>query len=214
MSFNYLTLGNDCSPAAALRSLNLRVFALPFDWVVCNTSILESCFASNFEHFHKNLMFNINKNRLIDYYGIQFPHDYPLSDMNNIENETIGEGVIGEETGKIITDNWIKYYDVVLEKYSRRIERFKTIVSDTKPIIVLSRYSTMEVFELQRLFMKYYKIDNIYFVNSSNEMFENDKIKNIYTEQNNEWNDASIWKEGIDAVIKKYNDNISIQNLG
>ena len=36
MSFNYLTIGQDCSPAAALRNLNLRDFALPFDWVVSN----------------------------------------------------------------------------------------------------------------------------------------------------------------------------------
>ena len=34
MSFNYLTIGYDCSPAGALKVLNLREFALPFDWVV------------------------------------------------------------------------------------------------------------------------------------------------------------------------------------
>ena len=41
MSYNYLTIGYDCSPAAALRNLNLREFALPFDWVVSNVTILE-----------------------------------------------------------------------------------------------------------------------------------------------------------------------------
>jgi hypothetical protein len=131
--------------------------------------------------------------------------------MNNVENETIGEGVIGEERGKMITTDWSKYYDIVLEKYGRRIDRFKSIVNDNKPIIVLCRYSTRDVLDLQQLFMKYYKIDNIYFVNSTTEVFENAKIKNIHTEQNNEWNDATIWKEGIDAIVKKYNDNIQSQ---
>lgn len=42
MSFNYLTIGNDCSPAAALKNLNLREFTLPFDWVVSNINGLQA----------------------------------------------------------------------------------------------------------------------------------------------------------------------------
>jgi hypothetical protein len=169
---------------------------------------VKNCFETNFENFHKNLRFNGNKTRLIDYYGFQFPHDYPLNDMTNNEND-IGEGIFGEETGKVITYKWIDYYDIVLEKYNRRIERFKNIINDTKPIIVLCRYNTRYVLELQKIFMEHYKINNIYFVNSSNEPFENDKIKNIYTEKNNEWNCVNIWREGIDDITKKIN---SIKN--
>ena len=202
MSFNYLTIGYDCSPAAALRGLNLREFALPFDWVVSNIKSLQKCFETNFVDFHKKLVFNYNKTRLIDYYGFQFPHDYPLTHMTNFENN-IGEGVFGEENGKFITDKWYHYYGVVLDKYNRRIERFKNIINDTKPIIVLCRYNTKDVLELQELFIKYCKNKNIYFVNSCNELFENEYIKNIYTEKDNKWNDINIWKEGIDDVIKK-----------
>ena len=202
MTIHYLTLGHDCSPAAALRNLNLREFALPFDWVVSNITILERCFEDNFSKFHKNLKFNGSKTRLIDEYGFQFPHDYPLSNSNiNIDN--IGEGVFGEENGKFISDNWINYYDDVLVKYNRRIERFNNIIDDTSPIIVLCRYNTNDVLKLQQLFLKYYKKENIYFINSSNEIFETDKIKNINTEQNNVWNDVNIWKVGIDDIIKK-----------
>lgn len=204
MSFNYLTLGYDCSPAAALRNLNLRDFALPFDWVISNINILEKCFYTNFENFHKKLVFNSSKTKLIDYYGFQFPHDYPLNHMDNVENK-IGEGVFGEERGKFITDKWRDCYEIVLDKYNRRIERFKNIINDTKPIIVLCRYTTRDVLLLQQLFIKYYKRTNIYFVNSSNELFENNNIKNIYTEKNNVWNDAIIWQEGVDAIIKKIN---------
>ena len=122
--------------------------------------------------------------------------------MSVVEN-SIGEGVIGEEKGKFISDKWNDYYGIVLDKYNRRIERFKNIMNDTKPIIVLCRYNTKDVLKLQQLFMKYYKKENIYFINSSNEVFENDKIKNIYTEKNNVWNEASIWKQGMDDIISK-----------
>ena len=202
MSFNYLTIGYDCSPASALKELNLRDFALPFDWVVSNIKSLQKCFETNFVDFHKKLVFNYNKTRLIDYYGFQFPHDYPLTHMTNFENN-VGEGVFGEERGKFITEKWSDYYDTVLDKYNRRIERFKNIINDTKPIIVLCRYNTKDVLELQELFIKYCKNKNIYFVNSCNELFENEYIKNIYTEKDNKWNDINIWKEGIDDVIKK-----------
>jgi hypothetical protein len=96
MSINYLTLGNDCSPAGALKNLNLREFALPFDWVVSNVSILNNCFEDNFFKFHKNLKFNVSKTRVIDEYGFQFPHDYPLNNMVDIKNDNIGEGIFGE----------------------------------------------------------------------------------------------------------------------
>ena len=202
MSFNYLTIGYDCSPAGALKVLNLREFALPFDWVISNIKFLQRCFETNFEDFHKKLTFNYNKTRLIDHYGFHFPHYYPLTNMTNFENN-IGEGMFGEERGKFITEKWSDYYDTVLDKYNRRIERFKNIINDTKPIIVLCRYNTKDVLELQELFIKYYKNNNIYFVNSCNEVFENDYIKNIYTEKDNKWNDINIWKEGIDDIIKK-----------
>ena len=204
MSFNYLTIGGDCAPAAALRNLNLRECALPFDWIVSNINSLQKCFETNFVNFHKKIVLNRTKTRLIDYYGFEFPHDYPLSHMNDVENN-IGEGAFGEENGKCITDKWNDYYGIVLDKYNRRIERFKNIINEDKPIIVLCKYTTRDVLELQKLFIKYYKITNIYFINSSNEIFENDNIKNIYTEKNNIWNDVNVWKEGIYCIIKKIN---------
>jgi hypothetical protein len=202
MSYNYLTIGFDCSPAAALRELNLREFALPFDWVVSNINALQMCFETNFKYFHKNLKLIYNKTRLIDNYGFIFPHDYPLNNMTNFEHN-LGEGIFGEEFGNFITQNWYDYHSVVLNKYNRRIERFINIINDKKPIIVLCRYNTNDVIKLQQLFIKYYKNNNIYFVNSCNEPFENDYIKNVYTEKENKWNDVNIWKEGISDIIKK-----------
>jgi hypothetical protein len=59
--YNFLTLGYDCSPAAALRNLELREHALPFDWVVSNVNSIHKCIEENFSRFHRNLSFNHNK---------------------------------------------------------------------------------------------------------------------------------------------------------
>ena len=206
MEFNYITLGYDCSPAGALTGLGLRNYALPFDWVVSNVNALRLCFETDFDRFHKDLMLNNTHRRLIDSYGFEFPHDYPLNNTN-VEIDRIGEGSIGEEDGKVITDNWLDYHEVVLDKYKRRIERFRNIMNDIKPVIVLCRHRTRDVLYLQQLFQRVYKKENVYFVNSSCEKFENDKMKNIYTEQNNVWNDSNIWKIGIDYFVEKFNSN-------
>ena len=201
MSFNFLTLGHDCSPAGALRRLELRSTAYPFDWVISNISALELCFATNFEYFHKNVILNDTKTRVIDHYGFIFPHDYPLTNRNTNEDE-IGEGTIGEENGKHIVDNWMDYNQIVVEKYARRIERFKNIINDLKPIIVLCRYDTKNVLELYNLFVRYYNRTDIYMVNAFPEPFENNNIINIDIEKNNIWGDINVWKEGVDYIIK------------
>jgi hypothetical protein len=197
--FNFLTIGYDCSTATALKNLNLRTAALPFDWVQSNINSIQLCFQDNFAKFHTNLKFNHSKTRLIDEYGFQFPHDYPFSDISN--NETLGEGIFTEEKNKSIVEYWMNYYSIVKEKYDRIIKRFLNIVNDTKPIIVLCRYNTCEVLILQKLFLKYYNNNNIIFINSSSEVFSNTQIYNCYTEKNGIWNDISIWKEYIDMVI-------------
>jgi hypothetical protein len=55
--YHFLTLGHDCSPAAALRNLDLREQALPFDWVVSNVTSIHKCVEENFSRFHINLSY-------------------------------------------------------------------------------------------------------------------------------------------------------------
>jgi hypothetical protein len=197
---HFLTMGYDCSPAAVLRNLNLRPFALPFDWTQCNIESIHKCFADDFAKFHTNLRFNHMQSRMIDEYGIQFPHDYPFENSDNDVND-VGEGKFGEEKERGIIKNWYEYYDTVKEKYNRRIDRFRQIVRDPTKIIVLCRYSTHEVMLLQKLFEIYYKRNDIIFINASKEIYENNTIKNIDPEMNGEWNDAAIWKKTIDEVM-------------
>ena len=199
---HFLTMGYDCSPAAVLINLNLRPHALPFDWTQCNIESIHKCFADDFAKFHTNLRFNHMQSRMIDVYGIQFPHDYPFENSDNDVND-VGEGKFGEEKEKEkgIIQNWYEYYDTVKEKYNRRIDRFRQIMRDPAKIIVLCRYSTHEVMLLQKLFEIYYKRNDIIFVNATKEIYENDTIKNIDPEKKGEWNDASVWKKAIDAVM-------------
>jgi hypothetical protein len=206
--YNLLPLGYDCSPAAALRNLNIRDFALPFDWVVSNIISLEKCFSDNFAKYHTNLTFNSTHSRLIDEYGFQFPHDYPLKDVN-VDLNSIGEGVFGEERGRYITEDWQKYYDVVNKKYERRIERFLNIVNGPKPIIAICRYNIDDVIKLKQLFKKYYNKTNIIFINSCTKEVNlpEMKIYSCYTEKNGTWNDAVIWKDTLDKIVAShYND--------
>jgi hypothetical protein len=193
---NYVTFGQDCVSASALRNLDLRKVALPFDWIISNIDALEQCFKDDFAYFHKELKLNDTKTKMIDKYGFIFPHDYPLND-EVYDNMDIGEGLFGEESGKIITNNWTKHYDIVLEKYNRRIERFRNIMNDTTPIIALCNYNTNDVLKLQRIIMKYYNKDNIYFINSHFGIFKNNKIMNINTEINGIYNDTNIWRESV-----------------
>jgi hypothetical protein len=224
MNYNIITIGYDCSPASVLRELNLRDFALPFDWVVSNVMILKTCIEDNFKNFHKNLQYNHNKSRLVDEYGFQFPHDYPLENMDissdklsninihynlypsekmDISINQLGDIYIHEDKDQRISSKWKDYHPIILEKYNRRINRFLNIMNDKKPIICLSRYPTIHILHLHHFLSKYYNNNNIYVLNSSQEEFETKYILNINTEINNKWNDKEIWKIGFDKLINK-----------
>jgi len=108
-----ISMGYDCSPAQALRDMNLRKFALPFDWNISSMNSLERCFRDKFSLFHQNLTFNHNKTRLVDHYGFEFPHDYPiLKDVLDCSFTS----VVKEHT---IVDNWQDYHADVCAKYKR-----------------------------------------------------------------------------------------------
>jgi len=76
MEFEYVPLGNSCSPAAAVQTLEIRKFALPFDWVMSTYNGICQCINEDFKNFHKHLRVESNKSRIVDYYNISFPHDY------------------------------------------------------------------------------------------------------------------------------------------
>jgi hypothetical protein len=194
IKWNFITIGKDCSPATALKNMGLRKEALPFDWVESKVNALDKCFAENFERFHTKLYKNKIKTRMIDSYGFEFPHDYP----------TIQQDISGQLIPEYyIADGWESQYDVIKAKYGRRIDRFRNILSDPAPIIVLCRYYMSELRIIQTFFIKYYNKHNVYFVNATHESFENDNILCINPEKMGDWNNTKIWSEGISQIIQK-----------
>ena len=195
-----MSLGCDCSPAAALRELNIRDEALPFDWVVSNLKIIRDCIEDNFANYHRHLQFNSSRSRLIDKYGVQFPHDYPFNDAA-YEEAQIGEGVFGEEVHKKIVDNWVDYHPLVLEKYARRIGRLYSYLRDDKHIIVLCRgYGFQNITEFINYIGTKFNKRNIYFVVSSKYKYISRQIITCDTEANCVWNESAIWQSAIDAI--------------
>jgi hypothetical protein len=200
MNINYMSIGHDCSPAATLRNLNIRSYAMPFDWVVSNLQIIKDCIEDNFNDYHKNLIFNSTKTRLIDTYGFQFPHDYPLN-TNQIDILKIGEGVIGEEKNKTIIENWNNYHSIALEKYTRRIERLFNYLNSNDNLIILCRgYSSNDILIFKNYLFNKFNKQNIYFVVASSEQCKNKYIITCNPEINNNWNDSNIWLNAINKI--------------
>ena len=203
---NFISLGYDCSCASALKGLELRQFSLPFDWIQSNYGVLEKCILDNFEKFHTNIILVNNKTRVMDDYGFQFSHDYPV-----IESSTPVTGAHASE--KQIVDNYMEFYDEVKEKYNRRIKRFIDILQDSNtPIIALSRYHDSTMNHIKELFIKKYNRNDIIFVNANertNELKIENNIINYNIEKHNIWNDKDMWKEAVDFAISILNERNS-----
>jgi len=202
MDYNYVSIGYDCSPASTLKALDLRKYSLPFDWVQSDTEPLIKCIDDDFNLFHKGLKLITNDRRVEDYYGLEFPHDYPTTEM---QSYTVQKNVFFAEHK--ICDDYSKYTDDVLAKYKRRIDRFQNIMNDkTKPIIILFRslyfgtpYPQIEQAFYIKHFLekKYSQSNNIVFVIATNLKSSHLDIVACNPERNGKWNEKEIWNEGI-----------------
>ena len=192
MEYNFITLGFNCSSATVLRDLGLRKTALPFDWIVVNNvNKIINCIEDNFQKFHKNLHFIMDNHWLEDEYGIQYPHDYPVND-----NEEI-------------CDDWINYKTDVLKKYERRIERFHNILNDPLPIIALYHGPITWGKRIKSALEKKYNRKRIIFVIATYEKGQTSNdiiICNIYT--NEDSRNKNFWIKGINQAIQIVSDNI------
>jgi hypothetical protein len=191
-TIGYISIGNECSSAAALRNLQLRNFALPFDWVVTSPIAFTKCIMDDFKLFHKQLQ-RYNQSRITDAYGILYPHDYPTVEAR-IPNPD------GTYTEKQLVDDWTNYSGPVVEKYGRRIERFQTIMNGKSPLVILYRGKVSSVRLFKSLFLKKYGNENIAFVVATNEQTDESYIFTCQPEKGGKWNDDAVWKEAIDKA--------------
>jgi len=199
MEFEYVPLGNSCSPAAAVQTLEIRKFALPFDWVMSTYNGICQCINEDFKNFHKHLRVESNKSRIVDYYNISFPHDYSTTTQTKDEDDE--ESLVGEG---IISEYWVDEIDKNLEKYQRRIQRFHNIFNNQFPIIVLYRGSCQHIKYFQEVFKRKYNNTNIKYVVANKENINSDDIISCNPELNGKWNDAEIWRDVINIIKNKF----------
>jgi hypothetical protein len=197
--YNYMSLGNDCYPAMALRDLCIRKEALPFDWVLSSADSITECIKDDFKYFHKELKLVNNNSRLCDKYGFLFMHDYPT--LNEKRNYLDSDSIFYSEN--TIVDNWKDYYDNIIEKYQRRIVRLNEYLSSEKPLFILYSGDPNEIQKFKKLFeIKYKKTNIIYIVYSScNLLVKDDTIISCVPGSDNlssEWlNAINIGKQKI-----------------
>ena len=190
----YITIGTDCAPAAALRTLNLREFALPFDWVQIQPEQLCDIIRKNFHEYHDNL--TLCGTRIRNGYGVFFPHDYPTTECTELKRDE--EADIGGIPERPILTGWEKHIPSVREKYVRRIHRFHSILSSKEPVIALYRGSLESVPQLRAAFAERYMKHNIVFVVATKEQSSDPYVIACDTEANGHWNDSLIWYDAIE----------------
>jgi len=202
MEFNYLSLGPDCSCARALKDLNLRTCSHPFDWAETPFSALCLCLQNNFAMFHKNVYLDELKRNVVDHYGIKYPHDYPIKLLPGFKKSE--DGFVAE---RLVGDDWAKFVDQNVEKYGRRIERFRNIMADiSKPIIVLYRDKYENAVVLKEILEKTYKREHIIIIVATGEKISSTHGAIIVCnpEFGGKWNEKETWNEAIQSAKLRY----------
>lgn len=182
-----VSLGGNCRNSTWLKELNIRFQAFPFDWV--ESEEIEGIINLLNNDFHDYLSFknlipydHSHYNRIRDnQYKINLVHEFSFQGNSNFTfaNEK------DLKRGKACLQN---EYQVVLEKYKRRIDRFRNLTVNYKTIIFMrtlfvDKPSAMRLYEaLVKLFGNTHNI--ILAVVSDTEEFKEDwgysKIKNFY----------------------------------
>ncbi len=154
-----ISLGHDCSPAAALRYHGLREQAFPFDWNITPNEALYDIIADDFSHFleKNNLVIREDKTAVIDAcYGMTFIHDFPTINSTDVLDNN-GDVVQAE-----IREDFCDFLEPVREKYMRRIERFREILKGDNPVFFFIAHHTskQQAIDIQTLIhSKYPKLN-------------------------------------------------------
>lgn len=110
----FVSLGNNCWTAQALRAAGLRDRAFPFDWLFSlDNEGLNRALDDDFQNFTNSDFFSPDNYDCIsvrnNYYGVVFTHDWPFSDH------------------QMSPDRYNYHLDVIKTKYDRRIARFRQL---------------------------------------------------------------------------------------
>lgn len=220
--FSPVPLGYDCSAAGALRDLGLRQEAYPFDWVQSRAEIVRQCILDGFARYHTEVRLMEHGRRVVDAYGVEYPHDYPVRSREEVVQteetvvEEVGEAgreeMYMEEMSRPIVAEWQTYCNTVQEKYQRRIQRFLAVMAcRERPIVFFTRYRDADARELLRWLRSHYQREDMYLVNTDNPMYltrpegvVEEGCVTVCTERNGIWNEQAVWQEGIHAILRKH----------
>lgn len=120
-----IPLGSTCSIAYQLRSLGLRNYAYPFDWVrINNLGLVTKLLETNFEDFLKQNDFSLKKvSNEFDVNGKMLSYIY--------ENKFCK---FYHDFGTNITEDTFNIFSI---KYQRRIDRLINIIKESKNLLFI-----------------------------------------------------------------------------
>lgn len=189
----YVSLGGACASAMNLRALNLRNEAYPFDWITSNFAGLFLALETDFAFFLTDLKTRPDRTGVIDYYNFSFTHDWPTIAQTQVDAANCD--FVG---CNILSPDWEAVLPQVIEKYDRRINRFRVLCEGTEKVFFIrSEYITKsETIALRDLLCtKYPSLDFELVVIATARDFEIpwniDRIKNFRAEGN----DVAAWKK-------------------
>lgn len=196
-----ISIGQACNPAVALRALDLRKEAYPFDWTVSPFQSLYSAFQDDFHHYIEPDSLTLRKPDhygVLNYYGIHLVHDFPAATPNDALAEAIGEGHI---TGGALRDNWRSFIPMVHEKYQRRIGRLRRLFLSGERIylIRLGDMTKQQAVQLRDLLLSQYPASDfvIVVINQTAEMkhdWQLPRIINKYVDFQGADDNPVIWR--------------------
>jgi hypothetical protein len=210
----FIPFGENCGPATALRSLKLRNFALPFDWVRSTPESLIRAVDDDFKSFHDDLRLSECKMYVSDSYGFQFPHDYPT--QKQTETPSVCDEMTVEHP---LAEHWMESIDATKEKYARRIERFQSLMNSDQQLTILTTCKRKNIEVFRELFLrKYNKTNIVYVVLAEDDISDEEKERLlhegvsvcdpeiIWVDENDNWYIAPeeqnlLWKNAIVKVL-------------
>ena len=185
----YVPLGERCQSTFLVKELGFRTQAFPFDWITSPIDSLVKCLETDFEGFHLNLQLEWNAatgvySQITDGLGFRFHHDYPTSSMNVFTDESeVGEAPI--------VDNWRDFHDATLEKYGRRIQRFRDTMRGEDEVIGVCRRPLADCVRIRAAIAQTYGRD-LRIMTDTHEISHDPMIQTVHSER--DWYDIEKWR--------------------
>jgi len=194
-NIEYISLGPDCNSSIAVRNLGLRERAYPFDWTVTSANAILSILDNDFEGYHTDVHMNWNgwvKNR----YEVEFPNDFT----------------------KDCGDDWVNQHPEMIEKYNRRIQRFRDLMNADNPLVILLGHPMQDVLRIKQKIQEKYNRSNIYYIVKSSEAVEDENVFHMFEPDaafdSAQWNDSELWRPTVERVKKLIEDKFTEYSSG